>query len=96
MFIENRNVVRVSKVYSEALNEMVNRRYMKEPDLSWKREIHDLALALRLSTNSNENQLDIYDLHDGIDLDAIPDDLMDEEMNEEYESDMEECEEEFE
>uniref|UniRef100_A0A914EG48 Phage protein n=1 Tax=Acrobeloides nanus TaxID=290746 RepID=A0A914EG48_9BILA len=70
MFLNEREELYVSKVYSKALDRMIERRYRKDPDLSWKIEIFNRALEARLSTDiiEEEESLDIDDMREGMNL----------------------------
>lgn len=70
MFLNEREELYVSKVYSKALDRMIERRYRKDPDLSWKIEIFNRAYEARLSTDiiEEEESLDIDDMREEMNL----------------------------
>jgi hypothetical protein len=57
---------------------MIERRYRKEPDLSWKIDIFNRALEARLSTDiiDEEESLDIDDMREEMNLVSAPDGII--------------------
>lgn len=77
MFLNEREELYVSKVYSKALDRMIERKYRKEPDLSWKIDIFNRALEARLSTDiiDEEESLEIDDMREGMNLVSAHEDI---------------------
>lgn len=72
MMLEDREIIRVSKVFSKALNTMVDRKFRRAPDLSWKRTIHDYALAMKCEKNIDDTNITEEEAHDGYENDLLP------------------------
>lgn len=59
MFLENREILRTKKVNSKAKGDLVEVKYRKEPDLSWKKLIHDDSFESRMAKNLDETDMDL-------------------------------------
>lgn len=69
MFLEERPVVRVVKVWSKALSKEVEKKLRKSPDVLWKKDILNDAIIARTEKPREQQALvSEEDLEDGIDV----------------------------
>uniref|UniRef100_A0A914CAL4 HTH LytTR-type domain-containing protein n=1 Tax=Acrobeloides nanus TaxID=290746 RepID=A0A914CAL4_9BILA len=85
MFLNEREELYVSKAYSKALDRLIERKYRKEPDLSWKIDIFNRALEARLATDiiDEEEPLDIDDMREGMNWDSDEDIIIESDLEDE-------------